>query len=88
MTETEVVARQTRVVEFAAELEAFTAKLQDFHDGIPVSALEALMHLGEEDMDVATALRSEIECLLVDRLEPAAVELRKLAAYRPPEEEK
>ena len=80
MTETEVDARQARVVEFAAELEAFMAKLQDFHDGIPVSALEALMLAGEEEMDFATSLRSTIQCLLADRLNPALGELRKEAA--------
>jgi hypothetical protein len=80
MTETEVAARRARVDEFAAELEAFTAKLQAFHDGIPISPQEALMHLGEEEMDFATSLRSTIECLLADRLNPALIELRKEAA--------
>ncbi|MFY9824032.1 MAG: hypothetical protein WAM82_21820 [Thermoanaerobaculia bacterium] len=41
------------------------------------------MLLGEADMDVATALRSITECVLADRLEPAAVELKKWAAYKP-----
>lgn len=42
------------------------------------------MLLDEEDLDVATALRSMIECVLTDRLEPALVEMRKWAAYKPP----
>ena len=88
MTDTEVAAFQDRASEIAGELEALAAKLRDFHDGIPVSPSEAVMLLGEEDMDVATALRSTTECVLVDRLEPAIVELKKWAAYKPPTKEK
>jgi hypothetical protein len=88
MTEAEAAAAQARAWEIAAELETLAAKLRDFHDGIPVSPSEAVMLLGEEDMDVATALRSTTECVLVDRLEPAIVELKKWAAYRPPIKEK
>ena len=84
MTETEAAVAQSRALELAAEVEALAAKLRAFLDGIPVSPLEAVMLLGEEDMDVATALRSMIECVLVDRLQPAAVELKKWAAYKPP----
>jgi len=71
----------------AGELEALIAKLRDFHDGIPVSPSEAVMFLGEEDMDVGTTWRSTLECLLADRLEPALAELRKLAACKPPKKE-
>ncbi|HSS52222.1 MAG TPA: hypothetical protein VLX28_25045 [Thermoanaerobaculia bacterium] len=84
MTEAEAAAMQARALELAVEVEVLAAKLRDFHDSIPVSPQEAVMLLGEEDMDVATALRSTTECVLVDRLEPAAVELKKWAAYRPP----
>jgi len=85
MTEAEAAAMQARVLEVAAGLEALIRKLQDVHDGIPVSPLEAVMLLGEEDMDVATALRSMIECVLADRLEPALRELRQGAAYKKPD---
>jgi len=88
MSETEDAAMQARASELAAETEALAAKLRDFHDSIPVSPQEAVMLLGEEDMDVATALRSTTECVLADRLKPAAVELRKWAAYKPPSKEK
>ena len=87
MTEDEAAAMEARTRELAAEVDALADKLRDFHGGIPVSSQEALMLLGEVDMDFATALRSTIECLLVDRLEPAAVELKKWAAYRPPAKE-
>ncbi|HEV7784757.1 MAG TPA: hypothetical protein VGQ28_05420 [Thermoanaerobaculia bacterium] len=88
MTETEAAALKAQALELAAEVEALVAKLRDFHDGIPVSPQEAVMLLNEEDMDFATALRSTIECVLADRLEPAAVELRKWAAYKPPAKER
>jgi hypothetical protein len=84
MTEAEAAAAQVQVLEIAAELEALIARLRAFYDGIPISPSEAVMLLGEEDMDVATALRSTTECVLADRLEPALVELRKWAAYKPP----
>jgi uncharacterized protein with von Willebrand factor type A (vWA) domain len=82
MTETEAAAMEARGLELAAELAAFIAKLRDFHDGIPVSPSEAVMLLGEEDMDVGTTWRSTLECLLADRLEPALVELRKVCLAR------
>lgn len=88
MIEAEDTAMQARALELAAEVEALAAKLRDFHDSIPVSSQEAMMLLGEEDMDVATALRSTTECVLADRLEPAAVELKKWAAYKPPSQER
>ena len=88
MTEAEDVAAQARAQEITAELEALVTKLQELHDGIPVTPLEPVMLVGEADMDFATALRSTIECLLADRLKPALVELRKWAAYRPPGKER
>lgn len=76
----QAAAADARGLEIAGELEALIAKLRDFHDGIPVSPSEALMLLGEEDMDAATTWRSTLECILADRLEPALVELRRSAS--------
>jgi hypothetical protein len=84
MTEAEDAAMEARGLELAAEFEAFVAKLRDFHASIPVSPLEAVMLLGEEDMDVATNLRSTIECGLADRLDPFAIEMKKAVIYKPP----
>jgi hypothetical protein len=86
LTEAEA-AGQARVLEIAAELEALSNQLQALHDSFPVSPLEAAMLLGEEELDVFTALRSVIECVLADRLEPAPRELKKWATYRPPRKE-
>jgi hypothetical protein len=82
MTDAEA-AGQMLVSEIADELESLNNLLQAAHDSFPASPLEAIMWVGEADMDVATALRTMIECVLADRLEPALRELRKWAAYRP-----
>jgi len=86
LTEDEA-AGQARVLEIAAEIEALTKQLQALHDSFPVSPLEAAMLLGEEELDVFTALRSVIECVQADRLEPAQRELKKWAVYKPPSRE-
>jgi hypothetical protein len=87
LTEAEA-AGQARVLEIAAEIEDLSRQLRTLHDSFPVSPLEAAMLLGEEDVDVFTALRSVIECVLSDRLEPAPQELRKWAVYKPSKEGK
>lgn len=60
-------------------------RLRQIHSGLPVSPREEAMLLGEADPDVATELRSAIECVIPDRLEPAIQTLREAAAYRPRE---
>jgi len=82
LTEAEA-AGQERVLEIAGEIESLSQQLLALHDSFPVSPLEAAMLLGEEDLDVFTSLRSVIECVRADRLEPALQELRKWAAYKP-----
>jgi hypothetical protein len=76
-------AGQARVLEIAGELEALSSQLQALHDTFPVSHLEAAMLLGEEELDVFTALRSVIEVVMADQLQPAIRELKKWAAYEP-----
>jgi hypothetical protein len=86
VTEAEA-AGQARLLEIAAELEALSNQLQALHDSFPASPFEAAMLLGEEELDVSTALRSVIECVQADRLEPAQRELKKWAVYKPPSRE-
>ena len=62
-------------------------RLRKIHAGLPVSPREEAMLLGEADPDVATELRSAIECVIPDRLEPAIRTLREAADYRPSEKE-
>jgi len=62
-------------------------RLRQIHAGLPVSPREEAMLLGEADPDIATEVRSAIECVIPDRLEPAIQALREAASYRPGEEE-
>ncbi len=84
MTDAEAAGRAL-VLEIADQLENLNHLLQSVHDSFPASPLEPVMLVGEADLDVATALRSMIECVLTDQLEPALRELRKWAAYKPPD---
>jgi hypothetical protein len=82
VTEAEA-AGQARLLEIADQIEAISTQLLSVHDSFQVSPRGAAMLLGEEELDVSTALRSVIECVLADRLEPAQQELRKWAEYEP-----
>jgi hypothetical protein len=62
-------------------------RLREIHAGLPVSAREEVMLLGEADADVSTEVRASIECVIPDRLEPAIRTLREAASYRPKEKE-
>jgi hypothetical protein len=74
---------QAEVQEMAAELEIMRGRLRRVHGNLPVSPREEVMLLGEAEPDVATELRSVIECVLSDRVEPAIQALTEAAAYRP-----
>jgi hypothetical protein len=73
-----------------AKLRKTVAKMEDVRDllrriqaEVPVSPREEVMLLGEAEPDVATEVRSVIECVLADRIEPAIQALAEAAAYRP-----
>ena len=63
--------------------ESDVRRLREIHAGLPVSAREEVMLLGEADADVSTEVRAAIECVIPDRLEPAIQTLREAASYRP-----
>ncbi len=65
------------------ELEAIRRRLGDLHARLPVPPQETAMLLGEEEMDVSTEVRSVVECVLADRIEPAIRDLAAAASYRP-----
>jgi hypothetical protein len=71
------------VRQVARDLDAIRRRLESVHQSLPVANNEALMLLGEADMDVATELRSVIECVLNDSLRPAIRDLEAAAEYRP-----
>ena len=82
MSEAEDVA-QAELGEIAAGWERDVDRLRKVHASLPVSPGEEAMLLGEVEADVSTEVRSAIECVIPDRLEPAIRTLREAAIYRP-----
>lgn len=81
MTEAEV---QAELKDLARELEKTRIRLLTLHNELPASVQEALIHAGEADLDLATELRSAIECIVSDELEPAIRNLRRAAESTTP----
>jgi hypothetical protein len=81
MTRGEVQA-QEELGEVVAQLKAIRDRLQEIARKLPVPE-NAAMLLGEEDPDVATEVRSVVECSLADQIEPAIRDLATAASYRP-----
>ena len=81
MTETEAAA-QAALREVVKVLSTVCLTLEGIHDSLPVPPQETAMLLGEEDMDVATEVRSVIECVLHDSLRPVIRDLKAAASYR------
>ena len=73
MTEAEAGARK-QLGDIAAKLESSRVRLLGVQEGLPDPLLEA----GEEG-DAVVTLRSVIECVLRDSLEPAIRDLRREA---------
>jgi hypothetical protein len=76
-------AAQAELRGIVEELDSVRARLVDIHARLPVPPEETAMLLGEEEMDVATEVRSVIECVLNDSLQPAIRDLAAAASYRP-----
>jgi hypothetical protein len=81
VTEAEAAA-QAEVRTIVEELDALRARLANVHDRLPVPPQETAMLLGEEEMDVATEVRSVIECVLNDSLLCRARHKMRYAASR------
>jgi hypothetical protein len=69
------------------ELDGLRARLVDLHGQLPVPAEESAMLAGELEMDFPTEVRSVIECVLNDSLQPAIRDLAAAASYRPKKKE-
>ncbi len=76
MTEEEAAA-QAELHQIVEELDSIRTRLVDLHARLPISAEETAMLVGEVEMDFATEVRSVIECVLNDNIQPA---IRDLAA--------
>ncbi len=81
MTRAEVKA-QEELLEVVKHLKGVRDRLRRIVMGLPAPE-NAAMLLGEEDPDVATEVRSVIECSLADQIEPAIRDLATAAGYRP-----
>jgi hypothetical protein len=81
MSQAEITAQAAlrRIVE---QLNALRLELLGVHVSLPVPPQETAMLLGEEEMDVSTEVRSIIECVLNDSIEPAIRDLQAAAAYQ------
>lgn len=81
MTQAETAA-QEEVRQIAKELTGICRKLLNLHKSLPPATLEAVMFAGEEDLDVTTEVRTIIECVVHDSIEPAIRDLEAAAAYQ------
>lgn len=81
MTRAEVQAQQ-EVGEAVERLKEVRDRLLQIARRLPAPENVAML-LGEEDPDVATEVRSVIECSLADQIGPAIRDLATAASYRP-----
>ncbi len=81
MTQAETAA-QEEIREIAKELDGICRRLLNLHERMPPATLEALMFAGEEDVDVTTEVRTVIECVVQDSIQPAIRDLQAAAAYQ------
>ncbi len=81
MTRAEAQA-QEELGEVVARLKEARDQLLGIARRLPVPENVAML-LGEEDPDVATEVRSVIECSLADQIGPAIRDLATAASYRP-----
>lgn len=86
MTQTEIAAQQ-EIRQIAKELGAIRRRLLALHKSLPPATLEAVMFAGEEDLDVTTEVRTVIECVVQDSLQPAIRDLEAAAEYQPEKKE-
>lgn len=80
MTET---AAQEEIRRIARDLETIRTRLLEVHEDLPAPPREDPMVDETEEMDVATEVRSVIECVLADSIRPAIRDLQAAAEYRP-----
>jgi hypothetical protein len=73
---------QERLLRIVSDVEGIRSRLLEVHQDLPVPPDEDLMLVGEAEMDVATEVRSVIECVLNDNIEPAIRDLSAAAEYK------
>lgn len=86
MTQAEIAA-QEELRQIAKEMDGIRRRLLDLHESLPPATLEAVMFAGEEDLDVTTEVRTVIECVVQDSIQPAIRDLEAAADYKTENEE-
>jgi hypothetical protein len=85
MTDTEDEIRQ-ELLRIAAELSTTRERLRLLRSKLPASPQEDLIHLNEAEMDFPTLARSNLDCVLADRMAPAIQVLQETARWPAGEE--
>jgi hypothetical protein len=81
MSEAETAA-QAELPHIVDRLTAIRSQLRQIAESLSGDPEEEASSLGEDEMDVTTEVRSIIECVLNDSIQPAIRDLRVAAAYR------
>ena len=81
MSEAEAAA-QAELPHIVDRLTAIRSQLRQIVESLAGDPEEEATSLDEDEMDVKTEVRSIIECVLNDSIQPAIRDLRVAAAYR------
>jgi hypothetical protein len=81
MSEAEAAA-QAELPHIVDRLTAIRSQLRQIAESLAVDPQAEASSLDEDEMDVTTEVRSIIECVLNDSIQPAIRDLRVAAAYR------
>jgi hypothetical protein len=72
-----------QLLEISRELEAIRFRLLGVQASLPSSPAERDLLREDDEMDTPTEIRSAIDCLLMDRIDPALRELQATASAGP-----
>ena len=86
MSEAEAAA-QAELPHIVDRLTAIRSQLRQIVESLAADPEVEASSLDEDEMDVTTEVRSIIECVLNDSIQPAIRDLAAAASYRPPEKE-
>lgn len=80
-------AAQAELLQIVDQLESIRFRLTEIVESLPMPRKDTGAPLSdedmEEDMDTATEVRTTIQCVLNDNIQPAIRDFRTVAAYKP-----
>jgi len=80
-------AAQAELLQIVDQLESIRFRLVEIVESLPAPRKDAGAPLSEEDMeedmDTATEVRTTIQCVLNDNIQPAIRDFRTVASYKP-----